>query len=112
MLKTLLSNTQKGLFNNVHKLNTTKFFRTVGTVKVVEPPQSPSKFSQLYIYIYLHFILLQASFVHPLLSMQTGEQIGTVELRKDLFGVPVRRDILHRVVVWKLACTRAGTGHV
>lgn len=44
--------------------------------------------------------------------MKTGEQVGTVELRKDLFGVPVRKDILHRVVVWKLACTRAGTGHV
>lgn len=50
-----------------------------------------------------------ASFTVPVLSMKTGESVGTVELRKDLFGVPVRKDILHRVVVWKLACGRAGT---
>jgi large subunit ribosomal protein L4 len=46
------------------------------------------------------------------LSFTSGEAVGNVELRKDIFGVPVRKDILHRVVVWKLASTRAGTGCV
>lgn len=50
------------------------------------------------------------SFTYPVLSIKTGEPVGTVELRRSLFGVPVRKDILHRIIVWKLASTRAGTG--
>lgn len=32
-----------------------------------------------------------------------------ITLPESLFGVPVRKDILHRVVTWQLACKRAGT---
>lgn len=30
-------------------------------------------------------------------------QVGSYELGADVFGVPIRRDILHRVVRWQLA---------
>ena len=32
-----------------------------------------------------------------------GETVGQTTLPGDIFGVPVRRDILHRVVRWQLA---------
>jgi large subunit ribosomal protein L4 len=38
-----------------------------------------------------------------------NEEIGDIELDDDVFGVPVRRDILARVVNWQLAKRRAGT---
>ncbi len=38
-----------------------------------------------------------------------NEEIGDIELDDDVFGVPVRRDILVRVVNWQLAKRRAGT---
>lgn len=38
--------------------------------------------------------------------------IGTMKLPEELVGVPVRKDILHRVVVWQLACKRKGTASV
>jgi len=41
-----------------------------------------------------------------------GESVGSTELRDEVFGVPVRRDILHRVVNWQLARRRAGTHKV
>ena len=34
---------------------------------------------------------------------------GNVDLDEDVFGLPVRKDILHRVVRWQLAKRRAGT---
>ena len=34
---------------------------------------------------------------------------GTVELNDAIFGVPVRSDILNRVIKWQLAKRRAGT---
>jgi large subunit ribosomal protein L4 len=37
------------------------------------------------------------------------EKVGTVELSKDIFEVPVRKEILHEVVQWQLAKRRAGT---
>jgi len=37
---------------------------------------------------------------------------GDIELADDVFGVPVRADILQRVVVWQLAKRRAGTHKV
>jgi large subunit ribosomal protein L4 len=38
-----------------------------------------------------------------------NEEIGDIELSDDVFGVPIRRDILARVVNWQLAKRRAGT---
>lgn len=38
-----------------------------------------------------------------------NEEIGDIELDDDVFGIPVRRDILARVVNWQLAKRRAGT---
>ncbi len=41
-----------------------------------------------------------------------GEQVGQIELDESVFGVEVRPDILHRVVVWQLAKRRQGTHKV
>lgn len=41
-----------------------------------------------------------------------AEAVGKVELSDAVFGVPVRADILHRVVVWQLAKRRSGTHDV
>jgi large subunit ribosomal protein L4 len=41
-----------------------------------------------------------------------AEAVGEVELDDAVFGVEVRPDILHRVVVWQLAKRRAGTHDV
>jgi len=38
-----------------------------------------------------------------------NEEVGDIELADEVFGVPVRRDILARVVNWQLAKRRAGT---
>ena len=38
-----------------------------------------------------------------------NEEVGDIELSEEVFGVPVRRDILARVVNWQLAKRRAGT---
>src|SRR6185437_5426071 len=38
-----------------------------------------------------------------------NQEVGDIELSEDVFGVPVRRDILFRVVNWQLAKRRAGT---
>ena len=38
-----------------------------------------------------------------------AEEVGALELNDAIFQVPVRADILHRVVVWQLAKRRAGT---
>src|SRR5215510_16338494 len=37
------------------------------------------------------------------------EEVGDIELSDEVFGLPVRRDILARVVNWQLAKRRAGT---
>lgn len=37
------------------------------------------------------------------------EDKGSVVLSGDVFDVPIRRDIVHRVVVWQLAKRRQGT---
>src|SRR5579863_5931382 len=36
-------------------------------------------------------------------------EVGDIDLAEDVFGVPVRRDILARMVNWQLAKRRAGT---
>jgi len=38
-----------------------------------------------------------------------GSKAGEIELKKDIFGLMPRADILHRVVNWQLAKRRAGT---
>src|ERR1700692_3748579 len=38
-----------------------------------------------------------------------NEEVGDIELADAVFGLPVRRDILARVVAWQLAKRRAGT---
>lgn len=53
-------------------------------------------------------------FTVPVYSLKNAMQnenpvIGTMKLPEALVGVPVRKDILHRVVVWQLACKRKGT---
>jgi large subunit ribosomal protein L4 len=41
-----------------------------------------------------------------------AEELGSLELADAIFGVEVRADILHRVVLWQLAKRRAGTHKV
>src|ERR1700686_3571706 len=38
-----------------------------------------------------------------------NEEVGDIELAEEVFGLPIRRDILARVVNWQLAKRRAGT---
>ena len=38
-----------------------------------------------------------------------NQEVGDIELSDEVFGLPVRRDILARVVNWQLAKRRAGT---
>jgi len=38
-----------------------------------------------------------------------NREVGDIELAEEVFGLPVRRDILARVVNWQLAKRRAGT---
>jgi large subunit ribosomal protein L4 len=38
-----------------------------------------------------------------------NEEIGDIDLADEVFGLPIRRDILSRVVNWQLAKRRAGT---
>lgn len=38
-----------------------------------------------------------------------NDDVGEIELAEEIFGLPVRTDILHRMVAWQLAKRRAGT---
>ena len=38
-----------------------------------------------------------------------AKQVGEIELADDVFGAPVRADLMHRTVRWQLAKRRAGT---
>jgi large subunit ribosomal protein L4 len=38
-----------------------------------------------------------------------ARKVGEIELADDVFGVPVRADLMHRTVRWQLAKRRAGT---
>ncbi len=38
-----------------------------------------------------------------------NQEVGDIELADEVFGLPVRRDVLARVVNWQLAKRRAGT---
>ena len=37
------------------------------------------------------------------------KKVGSVELSDEVFGTEVRRDLLHSIVRWQLACRRRGT---
>lgn len=37
------------------------------------------------------------------------KKVGEVELNADVFEAPVRKDVMHSVVRWQLACRRQGT---
>jgi large subunit ribosomal protein L4 len=41
-----------------------------------------------------------------------NQEVGDIELADDVFGIPVRGDILARVINWQLAKRRAGTHKV
>ncbi len=38
--------------------------------------------------------------------------VKEIELPREIFGAPLRVDILHRVIHWQLACRRQGTHKV
>jgi large subunit ribosomal protein L4 len=38
-----------------------------------------------------------------------NKEVGSIELSEEIFGLPIRRDILARMVNWQLAKRRAGT---
>ncbi len=40
-----------------------------------------------------------------------NKSVGEISLSEEVFGLPVRDDILHRVVNWQLAKRQAGTHH-
>ncbi|KAG2212288.1 hypothetical protein INT47_001647 [Mucor saturninus] len=42
-------------------------------------------------------------------DFKTNEPVSFIELDKSVFGAPIRRDILHRVVVWQRDGMRQGT---
>ncbi len=50
----------------------------------------------------------QATYEVPIYNLQK-EQVGTYTLPGDVFDVPIRRDILHRVVRWQRARRQQGT---
>ncbi len=43
----------------------------------------------------------------PIKNLQ-NQDVGEIELSEEVFGLPARADILHRVVVWQLAKRRSG----
>ncbi|CAO3620591.1 unnamed protein product [Mucor fragilis] len=43
-------------------------------------------------------------------EFKTNEPVSIIDLDKTVFGAPIRRDILHRVVVWQRDAMRQGTG--
>jgi large subunit ribosomal protein L4 len=48
---------------------------------------------------------------HAVVTLE-NKKLEEIELREDIFGLPVRTDILHKVVTWQLAKRRAGTHKV
>ncbi len=37
------------------------------------------------------------------------EKVGELDLKDDIFGVPVKGEVLHEVVTWQRACRRSGS---
>ena len=48
---------------------------------------------------------------HDIINL-AAKKVGTVELNKDIFSVPIRKDILQDVVNWQLSNRRQGTHKV
>ena len=48
-------------------------------------------------------------YVHAWLSAWESPRVGIVPLRSDIWSLPLRTDIVHRVVTWQRACMRQGT---
>ena len=48
---------------------------------------------------------------HDVINLDS-KKVGTVELNKDIFSVPIRKDILQDVVNWQLSNRRQGTHKV
>lgn len=46
---------------------------------------------------------------HPVIDFITKQPTGTIKLNREIFGAPLRLDILQRVVVWQLDKRRQGT---
>jgi large subunit ribosomal protein L4 len=46
----------------------------------------------------------------PVMDLMTGETLETIELDRAVFGCPIRRDVVHAVIRWQLACRRQGAG--
>ena len=63
-------------------------------------------------FLFIHFFQTTASFTVPVMNIATGETSGSVELKPSIFGVPVRTDLLHQMVVWHLANKRLGLASV
>lgn len=55
------------------------------------------------------FVPAAATFDLDIHSLQRGVVVGTETLPREVFGVDVRTDILHRVVEWQRAGQRQGT---
>ena len=45
---------------------------------------------------------------HDVVNLDS-KKVGTIELNKDIFSVPIRKDILKDVVNWQLSNRRQGT---
>lgn len=56
--------------------------------------------------------LASPNFEVEVLSWADGSPVATRELSPSVFGVPVRRDVVHDVVRWQLARRRSGNGQV
>uniref|UniRef100_A0A7S2MP40 Large ribosomal subunit protein uL4m n=1 Tax=Haptolina brevifila TaxID=156173 RepID=A0A7S2MP40_9EUKA len=50
-----------------------------------------------------------APFVQAWLSAWDDPRAGIAQLRSDVWAMPLRTDIVHRVVTWQRACMRQGT---
>ncbi|KAG5185598.1 ribosomal protein L4 domain-containing protein [Tribonema minus] len=50
----------------------------------------------------------EPSFTVPVIDLVTGEEVDTVALDPFIFGHEIRRDVVHAVVRWQLACRRQG----
>lgn len=46
---------------------------------------------------------------HPVVDLEQGSEVGSVDLSEHVFGLEPRNDILQRMVVYQLAKRRAGT---
>ncbi|EFA80316.1 hypothetical protein PPL_07147 [Heterostelium album PN500] len=53
--------------------------------------------------------ILTSSFSVPVVNFKSKENVGEIQLLKSIFSVPLRVDILHRIVRWQRAKAMQGT---